>query len=475
MDTKLTGKTRIESDLIGAREIPAEALYGVQTLRGIENFSISKFRLSEYPLFIKGLAITKMAAAMANFELGLLTVEQKDAIIAACGEIIDGKHHDQFPVDMIQGGAGTTTNMNANEVIANRALELMGHERGEYQYCSPNDHVNCSQSTNDAYPTAIHIGMYFKHLQLLPHLEELIASFRKKGEEFSRIIKMGRTQLEDAVPMTLGQTFNGFASILQDEIAHLNEAAADFLVVNMGATAIGTGICAEPGYAEKCIAALREITGWDIRLSSDLVGATSDTSCLVGYASAMKRVCVKMNKICNDLRLLASGPRCGLGEFNLPAMQPGSSIMPGKVNPVIPEVVNQICYRIIGNDLTVTFAAEAGQLQLNVMEPVMVHAIFSSIKMLQKGMDRLRILCVEGITANTQHCREMVLNSIGIVTALNPTLGYENSSRIAKRALKENRSVYDLVLEEGLLTKDELDQLLKPESMIKPHKFYKKK
>lgn len=475
MDTKLTGKTRIESDLIGAREIPAEALYGVQTLRGIENFSISKFRLSEYPLFIKGLAITKMAAAMANFELGLLTVEQKDAIIAACGEILDGKHHDQFPVDMIQGGAGTTTNMNANEVIANRALELMGHERGEYQYCSPNDHVNCSQSTNDAYPTAIHIGMYFKHLQLLPHLEELIASFRKKGEEFSQIIKMGRTQLEDAVPMTLGQTFNGFASILQDEIAHLNEAAADFLVVNMGATAIGTGICAEPGYAEKCIAALREITGWDIRLSSDLVGATSDTSCLVGYASAMKRVCVKMNKICNDLRLLASGPRCGLGEFNLPAMQPGSSIMPGKVNPVIPEVVNQICYRIIGNDLTVTFAAEAGQLQLNVMEPVMVHAIFSSIKMLQKGMDRLRILCVEGITANTQHCREMVLNSIGIVTALNPTLGYENSSRIAKRALKENRSVYDLVLEEGLLTKDELDQLLKPESMIKPHKFYKKK
>lgn len=475
MDTKLTGKTRIESDLIGAREIPAEALYGVQTLRGIENFSISKFRLSEYPLFIKGLAITKMAAAMANFELGLLTVEQKDAIIAACGEILDGKHHDQFPVDMIQGGAGTTTNMNANEVIANRALELMGHERGEYQYCSPNDHVNCSQSTNDAYPTAIHIGIYFKHLQLLPHLEELIASFRKKGEEFSQIIKMGRTQLEDAVPMTLGQTFNGFASILQDEIAHLNEAAADFLVVNMGATAIGTGICAEPGYAEKCIAALREITGWDIRLSSDLVGATSDTSCLVGYASAMKRVCVKMNKICNDLRLLASGPRCGLGEFNLPAMQPGSSIMPGKVNPVIPEVVNQICYRIIGNDLTVTFAAEAGQLQLNVMEPVMVHAIFSSIKMLQKGMDRLRILCVEGITANTQHCREMVLNSIGIVTALNPTLGYENSSRIAKRALKENRSVYDLVLEEGLLTKDELDQLLKPESMIKPHKFYKKK
>lgn len=471
MDTKLTGKTRIESDLIGAREIPAEALYGVQTLRGIENFSISKFRLSEYPLFIKGLAITKMAAAMANFELGLLTVEQKDAIIAACGEILDGKHHDQFPVDMIQGGAGTTTNMNANEVIANRALELMGHERGEYQYCSPNDHVNCSQSTNDAYPTAIHIGMYFKHLQLLPHLEELIASFRKKGEEFSRIIKMGRTQLEDAVPMTLGQTFNGFASILQDEIAHLNEAAADFLVVNMGATAIGTGICAEPGYAEKCIAALREITGWDIRLSSDLVGATSDTSCLVGYASAMKRVCVKMNKICNDLRLLASGPRCGLGEFNLPAMQPGSSIMPGKVNPVIPEVMNQIAYKVMGNELCVTMAGEAAQMELNAMEPVMAQCCFESVDLLINGFDTLRTRCVDGIIANEDRCREEVHHSIGVVTALNPVIGYKNSTKIAKEALETGVSVYQLVLDHGILTKEELDTILSPENMIKPVKL----
>ena len=471
MDTKLTGKTRIESDLIGAREIPAEALYGVQTLRGIENFSISKFRLSEYPLFIKGLAITKMAAAMANFELGLLTVEQKDAIIAACGEILDGKHHDQFPVDMIQGGAGTTTNMNANEVIANRALELMGHERGEYQYCSPNDHVNCSQSTNDAYPTAIHIGMYFKHLQLLPHLEELIASFRKKGEEFSQIIKMGRTQLEDAVPMTLGQTFYGFASILQDEIAHLNEAAADFLVVNMGATAIGTGICAEPGYAEKCIAALREITGWDIRLSSDLVGATSDTSCLVGYASAMKRVCVKMNKICNDLRLLASGPRCGLGEFNLPAMQPGSSIMPGKVNPVIPEVMNQIAYKVMGNELCVTMAGEAAQMELNAMEPVMAQCCFESVDLLINGFDTLRTRCVDGIIANEDRCREEVHHSIGVVTALNPVIGYKNSTKIAKEALETGVSVYQLVLDHGILTKEELDTILSPENMIKPVKL----
>lgn len=328
METKLTEETRVESDLIGAREIPASALYGVQTLRGIENFPISKFHLNEYPLFINGLAITKMAAAMANYELGLLTKEQKDAIVLACQEILNGEHHEQFPVDMIQGGAGTSTNMNANEVIANRALEIMGHKRGEYQYCSPNDHVNCSQSTNDAYPTAIHIGMYYSHLRFLPYLESLIGAFHKKGEEFAHIIKMGRTQLEDAVPMTLGQTFNGFASILRDEIRHLNEAAADFLTVNMGATAIGTGICAEPGYAEKCVKALCEITGFDFKLSSDLVGATSDTSCLVGYASALKRIAVKVNKICNDLRLLASGPRCGLGEFNLPAMQPGSSIMP---------------------------------------------------------------------------------------------------------------------------------------------------
>ena len=468
-------KMRTESDLLGSVELPADVLYGVQTLRGIENFRISKFHLNEYPLFIKGLAVTKLGAAEANHKLGLLTDEKFNAIAQACREIMDGKHHDAFPVDMIQGGAGTTTNMNANEVIANRALEIMGHQYGEYQYCSPNDDVNCAQSTNDAYPTAIHLGMYATHLKLVEHLKQLIESFEKKAAEFADVLKMGRTQLEDAVPMTLGQTFHGFASILRDEIVHLNEAAEDFLTINMGATAIGTGICAEPGYAELCTENIARITGWKIRLTGDLVGATSDTSCLVGYASAMKRVAVKMNKICNDLRLLSSGPRTGFGEINLPPMQPGSSIMPGKVNPVIPEVVNQICYRIIGNDLTVTFAAEAGQLQLNVMEPVMVHAIFSSIKMLQKGMDRLRILCVEGITANTQHCREMVLNSIGIVTALNPTLGYENSSRIAKRALKENRSVYDLVLEEGLLTKDELDQLLKPESMIKPHKFYKKK
>ncbi|WP_317418261.1 aspartate ammonia-lyase [Phocaeicola coprophilus] len=464
-------KTRVESDLIGSREISDECLYGVQTLRGIENFSISKYHLNEYPLFINGLAMTKMAAARANHELGLLTDEQFQAITQACREILEGRFHDQFPVDMIQGGAGTSTNMNANEVIANRALEIMGHAHGDYAFCSPNDHVNCSQSTNDAYPTTIHLGMYATHLKLLPYLEDLIAAFRRKGEEFAHIIKMGRTQLEDAVPMTLGQSFNGFASILTDEIKHLNEAAADFLTVNMGATAIGTGICAEPGYAEKCIAALRDITGWDIRLSDDLVGATSDTSCLVGYASAMKRLAVKVNKICNDLRLLASGPRCGLGEINLPAMQPGSSIMPGKVNPVIPEVMNQICFKVIGNELCVTMAGEAAQMELNVMEPVMVQCCFESAELMMNGFRTLRTLCVEGITANEEHCINEVHHSIGVVTALNPVIGYKNSTKIAKEALETGKSVYQLILDHGILTKEEIDQILSPENMIHPVKL----
>ena len=466
-----TEATRVESDLLGAREIPANALYGVQTLRGIENFPISKFHLNEYPLFIKGLAFTKMAAAQANHELGLLTDEQANGIIVACQEIIDGKHHEHFPVDMIQGGAGTTTNMNANEVIANRALEIMGHNRGEYQYCSPNDHVNCAQSTNDAYPTAIHIGLYYSHQNLLPHLQMLIDSFDKKGNEFAHIIKMGRTQLEDAVPMTLGQTFHGFASILRDEIKHLNEAAADFLTVNMGATAIGTGICAEPGYAEKCVSALAKITNLPFTLSGDLVGATSDTSCMVGYAAALKRVAVKMNKICNDLRLLASGPRCGLGEFNLPAMQPGSSIMPGKVNPVIPEVMNQSCYKVIGIELCVTMAGEAAQMELNAMEPVMAQCCFESIDLMANGMDTLRTRCVDGIIANEEHCKANVHNSIGVVTALNPVIGYKNSTKIAKEAMATGRSVYDLVLEHDILSKEDLDTILSPENMIHPVKL----
>lgn len=464
-------KTRIESDLIGSREVPESALYGVQTLRGIENFNISKFHLNEYPLFIQGLAITKMGAAMANRELDLLTEEQANAIIEACKEILDGKHHDQFPVDMIQGGAGTTTNMNANEVIANRALELMGHQRGEYQFCSPNDAVNRSQSTNDAYPTAIHIGLYYTHLKLVEHFKALIASFRKKAEEMAHIVKMGRTQLEDAVPMTLGQTFNGFASILEQEVANLNYAAQDFLTVNMGATAIGTGITAEPEYAEKCVAALRQITGLEIRLAEDLVGATSDTSCMVGYSGAMRRIAVKMNKICNDLRLLASGPRCGFGEINLPAMQPGSSIMPGKVNPVIPEVMNQISYKVIGNDLCVTMSGEAAQMELNAMEPVMAQCCFESADLFMNGFDTLRTLCIDGITANEDRCRQEVHDSIGVVTALNPVIGYKNSTKIAKEAQQTGKGVYELVLEHDILSKEDLDTILKPENMIKPVKL----
>lgn len=464
-------KTRIESDLIGSREVPESALYGVQTLRGIENFNISKFHLNEYPLFIQGLAITKMGAAMANRELDLLTEEQANAIIEACKEILDGKHHDQFPIDMIQGGAGTTTNMNANEVIANRALELMGHQRGEYQFCSPNDAVNRSQSTNDAYPTAIHIGLYYTHLKLVEHFKALIASFRKKAEEMAHIVKMGRTQLEDAVPMTLGQTFNGFASILEQEVANLNYAAQDFLTVNMGATAIGTGITAEPGYAEKCVAALRQITGLEIRLAEDLVGATSDTSCMVGYSGAMRRIAVKMNKICNDLRLLASGPRCGFGEINLPAMQPGSSIMPGKVNPVIPEVMNQISYKVIGNDLCVTMSGEAAQMELNAMEPVMAQCCFESADLFMNGFDTLRTLCIDGITANEDRCRQEVHDSIGVVTALNPVIGYKNSTKIAKEAQQTGKGVYELVLEHDILSKEDLDTILKPENMIKPVKL----
>ena len=462
---------RIESDLIGSMEVPAEALYGVQTLRGIENFPISRFRLSEHPLFINGLALTKLGAAMANHELGLLTDEQYEAIAQACREILAGQHHDQFPVDMIQGGAGTTTNMNANEVIANRALQIMGHELGDYRYCSPNDHVNCSQSTNDAYPTAIHLGLYATHQEFLKHYVLLIEAFEKKAVEFADILKMGRTQLEDAVPMTLGQTFGAFASILKDEIRNINFAAEDFLTVNMGATAIGTGICSEPEYAQKCIAALREITGWDIKLADNLVAATSDTSCMVGYSSAMRRIATKMNKICNDLRLLASGPRCGLHEFDLPARQPGSSIMPGKVNPVIPEVMNQISYKVIGNDLCVAMSSEEAQMELNAMEPVMAQCCFESAEILMNGFDTLRVNCVDGITANPEQCRKYIHDSFGVVTALNPVIGYKNSTKIAKEAMATGKSVYDLVLEHGILSKEDLDTILAPENMIKPVKL----
>lgn len=464
-------KTRKESDLIGELEIPVEVLYGVQTLRGIENFPISKFKLKDYPTFINGLAYTKWGAAIANHELGLLTDEQFKAIEQACQEILAGQWHDQFPVDMIQGGAGTTTNMNANEVIANRGLQIMGHEPGEYTYLSPNDHVNGSQSTNDAYPTAIHLGLYAMHLEYVKHYEQLIASFEAKAKEFAQILKMGRTQLEDAVPMTVGQTFGAFASILRDEIPHLNAAAEEFLTINMGATAIGTGICSQPGYAEKCTAAIAKITGWNIREANDLVAATSDTSCMVGYSSVLRRIATKMNKICNDLRLLGSGPKCGLHELDLPARQPGSSIMPGKVNPVIPEVMNQISYKVIGNDLCVAMCNEAAQMELNAMEPTMAQCCFENLEIMMNGFDVLRKYCIDGIKADAEHCRDYIKGSIGIVTALNPVIGYKNSTKIAKEALATGKSVYDLVLEHGILTQEELDTILSPENMIHPVKL----
>ncbi len=460
--------SRIESDLLGCHEVPESAYYGVQTARAMENFHISGRLLSDFPNFIIGMAITKKAAAMANIEVGMITQEQGDAVVWACDQLIAGKYHDQFPIDMIQGGAGTSTNMAANEVIANLALERMGHRRGEYQYCSPNDVVNASQSTNDAYPCAIHMAMYLEHLAFMPHLEQMIDSLEKKSKEFAHIIKMGRTQLQDAVPMTLGQSFGAFAASLRGEVKNLKAAATEFLTVNMGATAIGTGICSKPGYSKACIKALRNLTGWNIRLADNLIEATSATSCMIQYSSAMKRLAIKINKMCNDLRLLSSGPRCGLYEIRLPQRQPGSSIMPGKVNPVIPEVMNQVCYKVIGNDMTISFASDNGQLELNVMEPVIAYTLFESVHLLENGLDTLRTLCIDGIRANQERCRQLVERSIGIVTMLNPIIGYKQSTQIAKEASETGRGVYELILEHQLLTKEQLDKILQPENMLKP-------
>jgi aspartate ammonia-lyase len=467
----VSGQTRKEHDLLGYRDVPNEFLYGVQTLRASENFNISGVTLNFYPDIIRSLGIVKMSAAKANYDLGLLEKPVADAIIRACNEIMNGKYHLHFIVDMIQGGAGTSTNMNANEVIANRALEILGYKRGEYEHCHPNNHVNLSQSTNDAYPTAVKIALYKSNQTLIETLSKLKSSFNKKGEEFKDVIKMGRTQLQDAVPMTLGQEFESYATTLEEEIERLQQNADLFLEVNMGATAIGTGINADPEYSNKVIKHLKKDSGLNVKLAKNLVEATQDTGSFVMYSSALKRLAVKLSKISNDLRLLSSGPRTGFNEINLPPMQPGSSIMPGKVNPVIPEVVNQIAYKVIGNDHTVTMAAEAGQLELNVMEPVIVQSIFESIAMLNNGMKTFMYRCIEGITANKERCQSMVTNSIGLVTALNPVLGYEKSSEVAKEALETGKSVYDLVIEKNYLSKEELDEILKPENMIRPTKM----
>lgn len=466
-------KFRVESDLLGELQVPAEAYYGVQTQRAINNYKISGKHMCDYPEYVKAIAYVKLAAAEANHELGQLPDDVADAMCRACREIIDGKFHENFVTDMVQGGAGTSVNMNANEVIANRALELMGYEKGDYQHCWPNDHCNCGQSTNDVYPTTIRLTFIEMNKQLVAALERLVASFRKKGEEFKNNIKMGRTQLQDAVPMTSGQEFTAFANTLEEEIGNLNRNVELMLEINMGATAIGTGLNAVPGYAELCTKKLAELTGENFTLGKDLVEATPDTGDYVSYSGALKRLAVKLSKICNDLRLMASGPRCGLHEINLPPMAPGSSIMPGKVNPIIPEVTNQTCFKVIGNDTTVMIAAEAGQLQLNVMEPVITQCIIESQTWLGRAMDTLRERCVDGITVNAEHNAETVRNSIGIVTALNPYIGYKNSTKIAKEALETGASVYDLVLRDKILTKEKLDAILDPKHMLDPEDVIK--
>ena len=463
-------KFRIESDLLGELQVPADAYYGVQTQRAINNYKISCNHMSDYPEYVVSMAYVKWAAALANKELGALEPHIADAICAACKELTEGKFVDQFPVDMVQGGAGTSVNMNANEVIANRALEIMGHKKGEYQFCSPNDHVNCAQSTNDAYPSAFRYTFVRMDRKLQESLKNLVESLRKKGKEFKHVIKMGRTQLQDAVPMTSGQEFDAFADNLEEELANLERNAVLLEEINMGGTAIGTGLNAVPGFAELCAKKMSELTGDKLVSAPNLVEATPDTGAYVSFSAALKRLAVKLSKTCNDLRLLASGPRCGLHEINLPPMAPGSSIMPGKVNPVIPEVTNQVCFKVFGNDFAVTFAAEAGQLQLNVMEPVIVECILESITWLINAMDTLRTKCIDGITVNKEHCEKMVRNSIGIVTALNPYIGYKNSTKIAKEALATGGSVYDIVLEHGILSKEELDKILDPENMLAAHK-----
>ncbi len=461
-------KTRREHDLLGDRDVPESALYGVQTLRAMENFAISGVELSEFSTLIEAIASVKQAAASANRDLGLLDSVLAQAIIDATEEIRHGQHHEHFRVDMIQGGAGTSTNMNANEVIANRALELMGRKRGEYDIIHPNSHVNLSQSTNDVYPTAIKLAMHSSIDDLKEAMGALAGAFLLKGEDFSPYIKMGRTQLQDAVPMTLGQEFAAFAHTILEDVDRLTEAQALIREINMGATAIGTGITSTKGYAESVRGHLSRITELDLITAPDLVEATADTGVFVQLSGVLKRCAVKLSKICNDLRLLSSGPRAGFGEINLPPMQPGSSIMPGKVNPVIPEVVNQVCFDIIGGDVTVAFAAEAGQLQLNVFEPIIAYRLLSGMIMLSRACEVLRTRCVEGITPNVDRMRQFVENSIGIITALLPMLGYDKATEIAKDALESGRGVYELVRERGLMTREELDRALDPEAMTAP-------
>ena len=457
---------RIEKDFLGEKKIDVHSYYGIQTLRAKENFDITKTSISLFPNFIKSLAKVKKACALTNYELGDLNDKQRDAIIQACNEIIDGKFKDQFIVDPIQGGAGTSTNMNVNEVIANRALEILGEKRSSYDVIHPNNHVNMSQSTNDVYPTAIKLTLHELIYKLKDSLRYLRDTFNEKAVEFKDVLKMGRTQLQDAVPMTLGQEFKTYAVMIDDDIFRLRETQALLKEVNLGATAIGTGINTKAAYQRKVISNLREVTGVDYVSAGDLIEATQDTGAFVHISGILKRVAIKISKICNDLRLLSSGPRAGFNEINLPKVQPGSSIMPGKVNPVIPEVVNQVAFEVIGSDVTISMACEGGQLQLNVFEPIVAYKLFTSINMMRRSFYTLGEKCIKGITANEEVCMDYILNSVTIVTSLNPILGYEKCSALAKEALATNRRVYDIVLEQELFTQDELDKLLHPKNMV---------
>ena len=461
-------QTRLEHDLLGDREVPGERYYGVQTLRALENFNITGIPILHYPRLVTSLAYIKKAAALSNRELGLLEPHLAQAIVRACDLLIDGQYHAEFVVDVIQGGAGTSTNMNANEVIANLALEQMGYEKGRYDILHPLNHVNMSQSTNDVYPTALRLTLSQKMDGLLHEMEGLRKALAAKGQEFADVIKMGRTQLQDAVPMTLGQEFGAWAVMVGEDIERVREAQSLIHEINMGATAIGTGLNAHPDYARLVTVKLAEISGVPVIESHNLVEATQDTGAYVQLSGVLKRVAVKLSKICNDLRLLSSGPRAGLHEINLPPMAPGSSIMPGKVNPIIPEVVNQVAFEVIGNDLTITMAAEAGQLELNAMEPVIAYNLFTSLDLLGRACRTLTERCITGITANREICRRMVEHSIGLVTAINPYIGYEKSTEIANLALATGDSVYEIVLEKGYLTRAALDEILSPENMTRP-------
>lgn len=460
---------RIEEDLLGAREVPLEVYWGIHTLRAIENYQISGTTIAEEPEFVRGMVAVKKASAMANRKLGTLSDTIADAIIWACDEILeDGRCLDQFPIDVFQGGAGTSVNMNTNEVVANLALEHLGYAKGRYAHVNPNDHVNKSQSTNDAYPTGFRLGLYKKVDDLVDELERLIESFASKGLQFHDVIKMGRTQLQDAVPMSLGKEFEAFSVLLDEEIPRLRNNSALLLEVNLGATAIGTGLNTPDGYQDTVVHCLREVTGLPIRGADNLLEATSDTGAYVSMHASIKRLAVKLSKICNDLRLLSSGPRAGLGEIRLPERAAGSSIMPAKVNPVIPEVVNQVCFKVMGNDVALTFAAEAGQLQLNVMEPVIGQTLFESINLLANAIRTLRELCVIGIEANEDVCRHNVLNSIGIVTYLNEVIGHANGDAVGRECARSGRNVREVVLEMGLLDEATLDELLSVENLLRP-------